>query len=207
VTHRRLLRLSFRGILIWCALSAAGFLLTRPIVETLSPFFEGVVDSMQSDYTAFLSVIDAQGGPKIVMSCTAQRALLLPHGGIVPAFASFKCAWTDAVHALVPIIIFLVVVFGWPTKNRREMLRRILSSAIALPIVLGLTTPLLLIGLANSTLYPESFRADSQLRALLQPFVFMELGGRWLLPLVAAAVSIRLGSAVADDEKRARTES
>jgi hypothetical protein len=193
VTHRRLLQISLRGILAWCALSAAGFLLARPIVEIVSPFFEGVVDSMQSNYTAYLSVVDAQGGPKIVMSCTAKRELLLPRGRIIPVFASFDCAKIDAVHALVPIVIFLVVVIAWPMKDRREALRRILCSAIVLPVVLALTTPLLLFGLVNSTLHPESFGADAQLRALLQPFVFMEMGGRWLLPLAATAVSIRLG--------------
>jgi hypothetical protein len=101
-----------RAILARCALSAVGFLFTRPIAEIVSPFFESVVDSMQSNYAAYLSVVDPRGGPKIVMSCTAKRELLLPRGRIIPVFASFYCAKIDAVHALVPIVIFLVVVIA-----------------------------------------------------------------------------------------------
>jgi hypothetical protein len=190
MTTTRLLRLSLRGILAWCLVSAAGFLLARPIVAGMSPFFEGVIDAMQSDYAAQLDVVEAAEGPKISMTCTAKRQLVLARGKIVPFLASYNCARMDATHALVPVVIFLVAVIGWPIGDRRETLRRALGCVLLLPIILASTTPLLLYGLVEATLHPESFGAGAQVKALWQPFVFMEMGGSWLLPLVAAALCV-----------------
>ena len=68
------------------------------------------------------------------------------------------------------------------------------TGIVLLPIVLSLTTPVLLVGLVKSILYPDLFRTDSQLTALLQPFVVVEMGGAWLVPLIAAAISIQVAS-------------
>jgi hypothetical protein len=190
----RLLRLSLRGMLAWAILAVAGFLLARPIVTALAPYLEGVVDTMQSDYVSYLTVDDSQEGLKLVMACRASRSLTLPNGRVVPFLQSFACAKTDAVHVLVPIVIFLTIVIGWPAAGRRELARRAMGALLLLPAIIGFTTPVLLVGLVGAGLHPERFSSDVQLSALLHPFVFIEMGGGWLLPLIAAALCIRVGS-------------
>jgi hypothetical protein len=189
-----LLKISLRAFLAWSLLSVAGFIFVRPIMAELSPMMESVIDSMQSDFTAQLSIVDVRGAPTITMSCTATRELRLPGGRIVPFLRSYQCAATDAVHALVPIVIFLVTVVSWPIGRRAEVMGRLLSSFVLLPCIVAATTPMLLLGLVNAVLNPASFSAGSQLTVLLQPFVFMEMGGRWLLPLVAALLCVRVGA-------------
>jgi hypothetical protein len=184
-------RLSLRSIVAWGLLSAIGFLFARAITEVLLPFIQSVVDTMQSDYIAHLSILDTRAGLKIAMSCTAERELALPRGTIMPFLGTFNCATTDAVHALVPLVIFAVAVASWPTSSRRETFGRVIGSLLLLPVVVALTTPPLLVGLVESTLHPKSLSADPQFAALIQPWVFMEMGGRWLLPLAAAALCIR----------------
>ncbi len=198
----RLLRLSLRGLLAWGLLAAGGYWLARPIVDGLSPFMESAVQAMQSDYTAQLSVHDAPAGLQLVMRCTAKRELSLANGRGMHFLRSFDCAQTDAVHVLVPLIIFLAVLLGWPTMSRRESLRRALAAGALLPIVLGLTTPVLLVGLVAAELHPESYSANAQLNALLQPFVFVEMGGGWLLALVGAAICIRYGARGSEPQAR-----
>ena len=163
-------------------------------MSALSPMMESMIDTMQSDFTAHISVVDGHSDPAVSMSCTATHQLVVPHGRIIPFLGTFKCASIDAVHALVPIVIYLVAAVGWPIIRRREILWRILGSVLLLPAVIWLTTPLLLVGLVNSRLPPESFSSDAQLTALMQPFVFMEMGGLWLLPLAAAFVCIRIAA-------------
>jgi hypothetical protein len=189
-----LIKLSLRGVLIWCLLSAAGFIFARPIASALSPMMESMIDAMQADFVADISIVDGHSGPVISLSCTATHQLVVPHGRTIPFLGTFKCASTDAIHALVPMVIYLVAVVGWPMIRRREILRRILGSLLLLPVVVWLTTPLLLVGLVKSRLHPESFSSNAQLTALLQPFVFMEMGGLWLLPLAAALVCIRIAA-------------
>jgi hypothetical protein len=89
----------------------------------------------------------------------------------------------------VPLIIYAAAVVAWPVGHRREWLKRAVASVLLLPVVI-LPGPILLAALAEMPLHPASFSADSQ-HALMQPFVFMELGGLWLLPLAAACLSIR----------------
>jgi hypothetical protein len=191
-----LLKISLRAFLAWSLLAVAGFVFVRPILAMWSPMMESVIDAMQSDFTAQLSVVDMRGAPTITMLCTATRELRLPSGRVVPFLGSYQCATTDAVHALVPIVIFLVTVVSWPIGRRAEVIGRILSSFVLLPFIVAATTPMLLLGLVNSVLNPASFSTHSQWTALLQPFVFMEMGGRWLLPLVAALLCVRFGTMV-----------
>ena len=189
-----LLKLSLRGALAWFILSAIGFLFAHTITAALSRLMERVIDVLQSDFIAHLTIVGTRGGAKIVMSCTATRELVLPRGRIVPLLGSFNCAGADAIHALVPIVIFSVAVAAWPVGQWREMLRRMVGYALLLPVVVAVTTPLLLMGLVESRLHPESFRADAQWTALIQPWIFMEMGGRWLLPLMAALLCIRFAA-------------
>lgn len=186
-------RTSLRTVLAWCALSATGYLLVRPLLTAFIPMMQVMIDTMQSDYMAHLSIVDVQGNARLLMSCTAARPLLFPNGHMIALFGTVDCAYIDAVHALVPIIIFLVAVVGWPIGNSVERRRRILASLLMLPLVVALTTPIALVGLEKMARNPDRFGgADGQLTSLMQPFVLMEMGGRWLLPLVAALVCIRL---------------
>jgi hypothetical protein len=194
LTANRRLRLSLRGVLAWGLLAAAGFWMVRPIVTAVAPLMEGVVDALQSDYVSYLTVEDAREGPKLVMSCRANRPLQFAPDRLVPVGRSFACAETDAVHVLVPVVIFLTVVVGWPIANRREMTLRGGGALLVLPAIIAATTPVLLVGLVNVGLHPETYSTAAQFATLLHPFVFIEMGGVWLLPLIAAALCIRLGA-------------
>jgi hypothetical protein len=76
-----LLRVSIRSALAWCVFSITGFIFVRPIVSTLIPIMETMIDHMQSDYLARLALVDVQGNPEITMSCMATRRLFLPGPG------------------------------------------------------------------------------------------------------------------------------
>src|ERR1700678_248064 len=121
---RQLRRISVRAFLVWGSLSVAGFFMATPIIALLAPLMEFVVDAMQSDYLSHLSVVDKNGNLTVLMSCTMTHRVRLPTGRIIPFLESFDCAGTTAMHVLVPLIIFLMVVLVWPMRDRRERLRR-----------------------------------------------------------------------------------
>lgn len=197
-TINTLFKTGLRSIVAWCLLSAAGILFARPIAAALSPMMERVIDAVQPTFAAHLSVVDSRDGLSVAMTCTAKREIVFPQGRIVPLDGSFKCGSVDALHALVPMVIFLVAVTAWPIAGRREAVGRFVASLVLLPCVVALTTPVLLLGRVEAALDPSTFRAESQLTALLQPFVFMEMGGRWLLPLITAFLAIRVAAMLAN---------
>jgi hypothetical protein len=161
----------------------------------LTPIMNTMIDHMQSDYMAHLSMVERNGNPQITMSCTAIRPLTLPSGRVIPFLGTVDCAYMDAVHALVPIVIFLVAVMAWPTRNASEMAKRLFGAVMILPCVVALAAPMVLVGLEDMGRNPiSSSDTGGTVRALLQPFAFMEMGGRWLIPLLAAIWLIRIAS-------------
>lgn len=187
-----LLRVSLRAALAWCVLSIAGFIFVRPIVSTMIPLMETMIDHMQSDYMARLALTEVHGNTELIMSCTATRKLLLPGGRIVPFLGTVDCAYMDAIHALVPIVIFLVAVVGWPTVDSREARRRSLAALLMMPCIVALSAPTALVGLESMGRNPDLFTpTPGSITAFLQPFAFLEMGGRWVLPLLAAVACVR----------------
>jgi len=161
----------------------------------LTPIMESMIEQMQSDYVAHLSIIDRHGNPQIIMSCTALRRFALPSGQIIPFLGTVDCAYMDAVHALVPMVIFLVAVVAWPARDRTEVRKRIMLAALILPCVVGLAAPMVLVGLEHRGRNPDLYGGGGgEMTALLQPFAFMEMGGRWLFPVLGAVLSIQLAS-------------
>jgi hypothetical protein len=200
-----LLRVSLRAALAWCVLSIAGFIFVRPIVSTMIPLMETMIDHMQSDYMARLALIEVQGNTELTMSCTATRKLFLPGGRIVPFLGTVSCAYMDAVHALVPIVIFLVAVVSWPTVDSRDARRRFLAALFVMPCIVALSAPTVLVGLESMGRNPDLFTPTSgNIAAFFQPFAFLEMGGRWVLPLVAAVACVRFAerrTIVADESQ------
>ncbi len=113
----------------------------------------------------------------------AQRAI--PTGQPVPSRA-------NVIHALVPLVIFLCVIWAVPVRDVRE---RLWQLALALPVVLGvlaLTTPFQLVGLIEMAIQQQAQQLGIE-RA--PPFALLwmaalESGGRWVLPIAAALLNV-----------------
>jgi hypothetical protein len=156
---------------------------------------EGMIDDMQADYMARLAFIDVLGNPEITMSCRATHELFLPGGRIIPFLGTVDCARMDAFHALVPLVIFLVAVVGWPTRDWSETRKRIVVALLMMPCIVVLSAPMVLVGLEDMGRNPDLYiPTPGKVTTYLQPFVFMEMGGRWLLPLLTALACIRIAS-------------
>jgi hypothetical protein len=194
LTANPVLRASLRGLTAWCVLAVLGLVFAPAITRTLLPMMEAAVDLLQSDFSAYLALTDSNRGPQLMMSCTVNHDVVLPSGARIPYLGTYACASTDALHALAPIVIFLSLLIAWPAADRREIVKRIVAAAWLLPLVVALTTPPLLVGVVESKLHADTFAAGAQLTALLQPFVFMEMGGSWLCPLLAASVCLRVSA-------------
>jgi hypothetical protein len=192
-----LLKLSVRAFIAWCALALVGILLIDSSVRILAPSAELLIDILQNDYLSKLSTAGSGGDSQIVMSCTTIRDMHVRTDRLIPAYRTFECARIDSVHALVPVVICLIPALAWPLRRRREAVSRTLAFLLVVPLVFASTTAPLLLGLAHTGMYPGSFTSDAPVHALLQPFVFIELGGNWLIALIAALLGIRSGAILA----------
>lgn len=192
-----MLKPSLSGLLFWCLLGLMGLVWVGPIVRGFAPVIEDVVDALQSDYVAHLSLASSSDGTRLVMFCTATHDIYAPGRPVIHLLRSFPCAYVDAVHALAPIMIFLLPVIVWPWQRRGEVVGRVVASTLLLPVVVALTTPVSLMGLAQWSLYPDLANEQRPLIALLQPMAFVEMGGGWLIALLSATLCIACGKRLA----------
>jgi hypothetical protein len=91
------------------------------------------------------------------------------------------------------MVIELSVLLVWPVNAWRERFLLLLLGLVTSMIVLAATAPFVLIG--NLEIYLQEMAVQAQVKRpepwTLTWMIFSEMGGRWLLPLVAAMLCIR----------------
>jgi len=121
------------------------------------------------------------------------RPLHLTDGLAIPPGTELT-AQTHLLHTLVPAVIELAAVFAWPVTRLPERLVGILLGLITAIAVIALTAPFVLIGTIEISLQEWVANSGGQ-RPEPWPLTWMlfcEMGGRWLLAVLAAAASIQL---------------
>jgi len=172
---------SWRLISAWLFLSVSVLLqgdrLTRPVL----PFVATVIEVIQSDYQAALKISNDQ--PWLIqMQATTRR--------VIPAIAGRGAKLTAGVHvshALVPLVLLFSFLFAWPVEKYQERLMILLILGIPLSFSLvALTLPFQLAGSLENMFqgYAQQYGVNREKPLLLTWMLFLEVGGRWLLPIV-----------------------
>jgi hypothetical protein len=96
-------------------------------------------------------------------------------------------------HALVPPTVLLAVLIAWPCPSLREALwRGTLGVATAVALLAG-ATGLHLAALLDVTLVGAGGEpASAALPMTVRTLLFLESGGRWLLPLACGVACLAL---------------
>ncbi len=190
--------LIIKALGIWVALSLAGFFWGEKLIDNLVPFYESVAEAASEGYVAKISVKHEVVDYILLEVITLHDRLVTPKVTL-PAGTTLPPAKITVLHALVPIVILLTIVFAWPIKNSKQRLYLYLMAVPALFFVSALTTPLQLLG--NLELGFQNAAASVGLvrepPLVLTWMLLTEGGGRWLLPVLAAVacggISAKLG--------------
>ena len=192
---RTLLRLSLRVLIVWMVLATALLAGGRVLLGMLLPLFSTFIDMMQPDFAPTLEMAsDANGWSMRLRPLITKAIALGPHSFISPGT---RLEWfsTSVNHTLVPILLFLTALLSWPITGVRECCARLLAGIPVLIVVLLLSAPILLIGRVQMWLAQLAMRNGAAFHepASVTFMIFMESGGCWLVPLVAATVCISAG--------------
>lgn len=187
-TRRLSLRFGMRVLLAWAIACAAVFIAQRPLMAALLPFFDVVVGLLQRDFSATLRLVEDKGQAAIQMIPFLLRPVPLTEQLAVRPFITLPPLRVSVDHALVPLALLAAGIASWPFAGLREAVVRVLLAIAVLPLVLGLTTPVLLVGQQQVIFFEASLRrgAGFEQPGLVALMIFMETGGRWLLPLAVA---------------------
>lgn len=183
----------------WALLSCAGLVAGAPLFRVVLPWLEPVCAALLPGFAASLRVVERAPDTVIVLSLQALDAIRLGAHVVVQPFERLEAS-TTLLHNLVPPVLLFAALAALPVRSWRERLLLFALGFPALALTLALTTPIHLAGLVETSLQ-DAAAALGTARPTPWPLrwmLFLEGGGRWLLPLLAALgcrglVSLLLG--------------
>jgi hypothetical protein len=192
MNHRSLVRFGIRALLVWVVVSLAMLAAQRSLMALLLPYFDLVIRLLQSDLSPTLRLTEEGGSWLIQMTPFLLRPVGLTDQLALRPFIALEPISVHVDHALVPLVLLITAVASWPFASRIEALVRVLLAAPAVPALLALTTPVLLTGLAQMSIVELALKHGANFHepGLVTLLIFMESGGRWLLPLALAVACV-----------------
>ncbi len=145
--------------------------------ERWLPGFEAQVTHSDAD-TMALRVI-------AVRPLRVAGAAWIAPGAVLTAHATI-------LHQIVPPVIFYTALCVWPPLRRGRLLLRLVLGIPVSALLITVVTSLQLAGLVEITLqhYAGQLGVVRPESTVLAGLVFMESGGRWLLALIVAALTV-----------------
>ena len=193
MSRAELLTLGLKALLAWSVLSGLGWYFGEALGTGLLPWFEFIIHQVSPDYSPQLKLIPENHDFTIYMNATLLNPVFL--GGTLGLKAGFEItAATHLMHTLVPIVIELSILLVWPVNGWRERLMLLSLGLVTSMLVVGATAPFVLLG--NLEIYLQLLADQANVNRpepwTLTWMIFNEMGGRWVLPVIAAVLCIRL---------------
>lgn len=188
-------RIALRIACVGVTLGAATGLLAPLLARLLIPLFQIALDLMQPQISTAMAVVNVQGQWMIELRPMTLETIALFGDKVLAPFVRLDPIRTHVDHSLLPLLLLATMVCAWPAHGVRERIERLVWAVAAALALTFATVPLYLAG--RFDLEVARFIANNgggmHRRPLVEAMVFMESGGRWLLPLLLAAVCILLG--------------
>ena len=191
--NRYFLNVSIRLIVAWLSISLLGLVASRQIISLFVPYFNGIVDILLVEFDTVVKLVTSENKDLVYLGATAVRPIV-ENGVIVVSPGQLVTSAADVIHTLVPIVILYSALVAWPVPKVRDRMTLIMLGIPLVFIMLGFITPVHLAGLIEMTIYNRAYKssADFSEPLLISWVVFLESGGRWLIPLATAIVGVMI---------------
>jgi len=161
---------------------------------------KAVMISMAPDLSPGLKLVksaQSQLDASIELSAWVLRPVYLNASHFIPPATELKSS-AHLLHSFVPLVIEGSILLVWPVQSWRQRLLLIGLGLLTAILVVMATLPAQLLGKLEIS-FQDIAEAGSNPRAIpwfVDWMVFCELGGRWLLGIVAAWLCIMLQRAI-----------
>lgn len=190
--QRELLILILKGLLAWLTLSGLVWYVGGGLATLLFPLLKAVISTMMPEISPGLKLVQAQLDYSLELSAWTLRPIYLNADHFIPPGTELKSS-VHVLHALVPLVIEGFILLVWPVQRGAQR---------CLLLALGLLTAVLVIMAILPTHFLGQMEISFQDIAvtgsnprpvpwLVEWMVFCEIGGRWLLGIMAACLCIQ----------------
>jgi len=196
MSRRELFVLTLKGLLAWLVLSGLVLYFGEWLAKGLFPLLKAIMISMAPDLSPGLNLAKAaqsQLDYSIELSAWVLRPVYLNAIHFIPPGTELKSS-AHLLHSFVPLVIEGSILLVWPVQSWRQRLLLLGLGLLAAVLVVMATLPAQLLGKLEIS-FQDIAEAGSIPRAIpwfVDWMVFCELGGRWLLGIVAAWLCIQL---------------
>ncbi len=159
------------------------------LAKALLPLM-GVVS--QALHPGFYASVDLQTAapPVLRLTLTAIAPARIGPYIVVPLGDSLN-AEANLAHVLVPAVLPLILAAAWPVNGLRPRVLVLLGGGAIGALAMSIIGSLQLAGLVQSSFegFAEANGIAFEQSAVMSLLLFMEAGGRWVLPIVATGLA------------------
>ena len=195
MNRRELMSLSLKGLLAWLVLSGLIWYFGEWLGKGLFPLLKAVIMTMSSDLSPSLKLVKPTGQLDYALELSAWllRPIYLNAGQFIPPGTELKSS-AHLLHALVPLVIELSILLVWPVQRRSQRYLLIAFGLLTAVLVIMATVPAQLLGKLEISFQDVAGTGQNPRPVpwFVDWMVFCEMGGRWLLAIVASWFCIQL---------------
>jgi hypothetical protein len=193
MSQRDLIVLILKGLLGWLILSGLAWFGGVWLVYGLIPLIKAVIMTMTSEISPGLTLVPSNSDFSIELSAWVLKPMYINLSQFIPPGTELKSS-ADLLHILVPLVIegSILLVLPVPSWSQRWVL--ITFGLLTATLVILVTLPALLLGKLEIAFQDVAMTGKNPRTVpwFVDWMVFCELGGRWLLAIAAAWLSIQL---------------
>jgi hypothetical protein len=198
MSRRELVYLTLKGLVVWLLLSGLVWYGGVYLGQVLLPVINMVILDMTADISPVVKLVISGEDASIELSAWVLNPIYLDANHFIPVGTELKSS-AHLLHSLTPLVIEGTLLLVWPLEQRSQYVLLIVFGFLTAMGVLLATLPALLLGQLEISFQQT---AVSGYKPRVVPWftdwmVFCELGGQWLLAVIAAWLSIRLERVVA----------
>ena len=191
--RRDLLCLILKGLLAWLVLSGLAWYAGAWLGQGLLPLIKAVIMTMTSEISPSLKLTPSDSYSTIELSAWVLKPIYINANQFIPPGTELKSS-THLLHNLVPLVIEGSILLVWPVKCWSQRWVLMAFGLLTATLVILVTLPVLLLGLLEISFQDVALSGKNPRLApwFVDWMVFCELGGRWLLAIAAAWLSIQI---------------
>ncbi|WP_347990142.1 hypothetical protein [Methylomonas sp. AM2-LC] len=185
-----------KGLAVWMALSVLVLYSGEWLLSGLFPLIRNVITLMTSELSPSLKLIKLhqfQWDASIELTAKVLKPIYLNAGQYIPSGMDLKAS-AHLLHVLVPVVIEWTILLVWPLQYWSQRLLLFVLGLFAAALLVIAILPAQLLGTLEISLQNVALTGAEPRPApwFVAWMVFCEMGGRWLLGLVAAGLCIQL---------------
>jgi hypothetical protein len=193
-----------KGLLVWLCLSAILIYFGSSIGVACLPLVKPVLMLMAPDLSPSLKIAHTPNAIlnyAVELSAWTLRPLYLNAQQLIPPQTELKSTG-NLFHLFVPLAIQGTILCVWPVQNFRQRISLLGLGLIAAVLVILAILPAQLLGNIEIALHQQAIKGPTPRPEpwFLNWMIFCEMGGRWLLGLVAVSLCVHFNQIIHSDK-------